>query len=106
MNLQKMMKQAQEMQTKFAQVQERVGAEEAEGQAGNGLVRAVVNGKGELKKLSLTKSVVDPDDIETLEDLIIVAFTDAKNKIDTFANDEMQKVTGGLNLPGGMKLPF
>lgn len=106
MNLQKMMKQAQEMQTKFAQAQERVSAEEREGVAANGLVKAVVNGKGDLKRISLDKSVVDADDIETLEDLILVAFADAKGKIDAYADGEMKKVTGGLNLPGGMKLPF
>lgn len=106
MNLQKMMKQAQEMQSKFALVQERVGVEVMEGSAANGLVKAVVNGKGELKKLSLDKSVVDPEDIDTLEDLIIVAFTDAKNKIDAFAEGEMKKATSGLGLPAGMKLPF
>lgn len=106
MNLQKMMKQAQQMQTKFAETQERVSGEEREGIAANGLVKALVNGKGELKKITLDKSVVDADDVETLEDLILVAFADAKGKIDAFADGEMKKVTGGLNLPGGMKLPF
>lgn len=106
MNLQKMMKQAQEMQTKFTAVQERVGQEVMEGQAGNGLVKAVVNGKGELKSIKLDKSVVDPEDIDTLEDLILVAFKDAKDRIDNFANSEIQKATSGLGLPAGMKLPF
>lgn len=106
MNLQKMMKQAQEMQTKFTQMQEELGHQEMEGQAGGGMVKAVVSGKGELRKLSIDPKIVDADDVEMLEDLVIAAFNDAKAKMDDHANAEMQKMTAGMGLPAGMKLPF
>lgn len=106
MNIQKMMKQAQEMQAKFGQLQEELGHQEMEGQAGNGMVKAVVSGKGELRKLSIDPKIVDADDVEMLEDLVIAAFNDAKTKMDDYANGEMQKMTAGMGLPAGMKLPF
>lgn len=106
MNLQKMMKQAQEMQNKFSKMQEELGHQEMEGQAGGGMVKAVVSGKGELRKLSIDPKIVDADDVEMLEDLVIAAFNDAKGKMDDYANAEMQKMSSGLGLPPGMKLPF
>jgi nucleoid-associated protein EbfC len=106
MNLQKMMKQAQEMQTKFARMQEELGHQEMEGQAGGGMVKATVSGKGELRKLTIDPKIVDPEDVEMLEDLVIAAFNDAKGKMDEHANAEMQKMTSGMGLPPGMKLPF
>lgn len=106
MNLQKMMKQAQEMQNKLAAAQKQVGEETREGKAGGGKVTVTLSGSGELRSVSLDKSVVDPEDVETLEDLILVAFKDAKDQVDAFAEEQMKKATSGLGLPPGMKLPF
>lgn len=106
MNLQKMMKQAQEMQNKFSQLQERLGDEEAEGSSGGGMVTAVMNGKGTLRRLNIDPSLLEKDEKETLEDLIIAAVNNAKAKLDETANAEMQKLSSGMGLPAGMKLPF
>ncbi len=105
-NFSKMMKQAQEMQQKMAEVQEKIAQAEVEGQAGAGMVKLTLNGKGELKTLTLDPKIMDPEDTEMAEDLIKAAFQDAKAKADAFAQEEMGKVTGGLGLPGGMQLPF
>jgi hypothetical protein len=70
------------------------------------MVQVTLNGKGDLKKLNLDKAVVDPAETEVLEDLIVAAFNDARAKVNAHSEAEMQKLTGGLNLPGGMKLPF
>ena len=77
-NLGQMMKQAQQMQAKMQEMQARLGEVEMTGQSGAGMVNVTVNGKGEMKKIKLDKSIVDPEDIEVLEDLIIAAFNDAK----------------------------
>lgn len=105
-NLGNMMKQAQEMQARMAEMQAKLDLVEVGGAAGGGMVQVVLNGKGELKKLKLDKSIVDPEDIEVLEDLIVAAFNDAKAKVEAHVQGEMSKLTGGLKLPGGMKLPF
>lgn len=102
----KLMKQAQEMQEKLAEAQERVQAMEAEGASGGGMVRARVNGKGELRAVSIDPSLVQPDDREVLEDLIVAAVNDAQGKAQEMAQAEMAKLTEGLPLPPGMKLPF
>lgn len=106
MNLQKMMKQAQEMQTKFTALQEEIGHREMEGSSGGGMVKATVSGRGELRKLNIDPKIIDPEEKEMLEDLVIAAFNDAKTKMDDAANAEMQKMTAGMGLPAGMKLPF
>ena len=105
-NLGQLMKQAQQMQTKMAEMQEKLAALEVEGAAGGGLVRATVSGKGELKQLKIEPSLVDPKEVEVLEDLVVAAVNDARGKIDALAADEMKKLTGGIPLPPGMKLPF
>jgi nucleoid-associated protein EbfC len=105
-NIQQLMKQAQQMQSKMADMQAKLAEIEMSGQSGGGMVSATMNGKGDLKKIKLDKSAVDPDDIEMLEDLIIAAVTDAKNKIDAYTASETQKMMGGLPMPPGMKLPF
>lgn len=105
-NLGQLMKQAQQMQTKMAEMQEKLGALEIEGAAGGGLVRATVSGKGELKSLKIEPSLVDPKEVEVLEDLVVAAVNDARGKIDALAAEEMKKLTGGIPLPPGMKLPF
>lgn len=106
MNIQKMMKQAQQMQQKMGQMQEELANKEFEGISGGGMVKVTVNGKGSMLKLSLDDSLIVIDEKEMLEDLIIAAFNDAKNKSDSTAQDEMSKLTGGLGLPADMKLPF
>ena len=105
-NIQQLMKQAQQMQSKMADMQAKLAEVEMNGQSGGGMVAATMNGKGELKKIKLDKSAVDPDDIEMLEDLIIAAVTDAKNKVEAYVAGETQKMMGGLPMPPGMKLPF
>lgn len=105
-NIGQLMKQAQEMQAKMAEVQAQLEAVEMTGSAGGGMVQATLNGKGDLKKLKIDKSLLDPEEVEVLEDLILAAFSDARQKVATHAEEEMQKLTGGLKLPGGMKLPF
>ena len=106
MNIQKMMKQAQEMQQKLAATQAKLEEEESEGSSGGGMVVIRLNGKGVMKKISLDAKLMDPSEKEMLEDLIVAAYNDAKTKVDTNANEQMGKIAGGLNLPPGMKLPF
>ena len=105
-NLGQMMKQAQEMQTRMQQMQDALAEVEVTGQSGAGMVNVTLNGKGEMKRLKLDKSVVDPDDVEVIEDLIVAAFNDAKLKVEQHVADETQKLMGGMKLPPGLKLPF
>ncbi|HVB69504.1 MAG TPA: YbaB/EbfC family nucleoid-associated protein [Acetobacteraceae bacterium] len=105
-NLAGLMKQAQQMQDRMQEMQARLEAMEMEGEAGAGLVAVVLSGKGELKRLRLDPKVVDPADIEMLSDLIVAAHADAKRKIEATNATEMQKLTAGMPLPPGMKLPF
>ena len=79
---------------------------EMTGEAGAGLVRVTLNGKGEMRSVKIDPKLADPADIEMLEDLIVAAHRDASDKIDAESQAEMQKITGGLQLPPGMKLPF
>jgi nucleoid-associated protein EbfC len=105
-NIGQLMKQAQAMQEKMAEMQAQLEAVEMTGVAGGGTVQLTLNGKGDLKKLSIDKALVDPEEVEVLEDLIVAAFNDARRKVSAYAEQEMQKLTGGLQLPGGLKLPF
>ena len=104
-NIQGLMKQAQMMQKKMEEEQAKLALEEAEGTSGGGMVKLVLNGKFEMKKISIDKNLIDPEDAEVMEDLIVAAFNDAKAKIDKKMQDSMSAMTGGMNL-GGMKLPF
>ena len=105
-NLGQIMKQAQEMQDKMAQMQDRLSAEEVTGQAGGGMVRVTLNGKYEMRKIKIDPSLAGSDDVEVLEDLIVAAQNDAKNKVEVMVQEKMSELTGGLQLPPGMKLPF
>ena len=105
-NIGNMLKQAQEMQTKMAEVQERLAAMEVDGTAGAGLVTVTMSGKHDIKKVKLDPSLIDPEEAEVLEDLIVAAANDAKAKVDEAMQEEMTKLTGGMQLPPGMKLPF
>ena len=106
MNLAKMMKQAQELQGKMAQVQEELGRAEIEGSAGGGMVKAVMSGKHELRRLTIDPSLVTPEDVGMLEDLIVAAVNDARGKVEAHVKEEMGKLTGGLGLPPGLNLHF
>lgn len=105
-NLSGLMKQAQQMQEKMQEMQSKLEGMEIAGEAGAGLVSVVLNGKGDLRRIKIDPKVVDPADSEMLEDLIIAAHANAKQKLEAATAEEMQKVTGGLQLPPGMKLPF
>jgi len=105
-NIGQLMKQAQQMQAKMAEMQAQLEVVEMTGVAGGGMVQLTLNGKGDLKKIKIDKTLLDPEEIEVLEDLIVAAFNDARGKVSAYAEEEMQKLTGGLQLPGGMKLPF
>jgi len=105
-NLAGLMKQAQQMQSKMEEMQARLQTMELTGEAGAGMVRVTLNGKGEMRGLRIDPKIVDPADAEMLQDLIVAAHRDAKAKIDAAMATEMQAVTGGLNLPPGFKLPF
>lgn len=105
-NLAGLMKQAQQMQSKMQEMQAKLENVDVEGVAGAGLVAVTLNGKGDLRRVKIDPKLADPADIEMLEDLIVAAHRDAKSKIEAMAQEEMQKVTGGLQLPPGMKLPF
>lgn len=106
MNIQKMMKQAQEAQAKIADMQNKLEEMETEGTSGGGMITVQMNGKFALRKITIDKSLIDPNEKEMLEDLIVAAFNDAKGKVEASANDQMAKIAGGLGLPPGMKLPF
>lgn len=106
MNIQKMMKQAQEMQKKLADAQAQHEASEFDGAAGGGLVTLRINGKSRLLNVSIDASLLKPEEKEVVEDLLIAAFNDAKNKMDSSFASQMDQVAGGLNLPPGFKLPF
>lgn len=106
MNINGMMKQAQAMQKKMMESQEKLAVQEYEGNAGGGAVAVTMNGKGELLKLKISKEMMSPDDVEILEDLIVAAFNDAKKKQTEDSESNMSGLMGGMNLPAGMKMPF
>ena len=106
MNIQKMLKQAQEMQAKLGTMQAEMEQREFEGQAGSGAVKITLTGKGAMTKIAIDNSLLNADEKDMLEDLIMVAHKDAKEKADAALNDAMGNLTGGIKLPPGMKLPF
>ena len=105
-NIGQLIKQAQAMQEKLAEMQAELEAVVMTGVAGAGLVELTLNGKSDMKTIRIDKSLLDPNEAEVLEDLIVAAFADAKRKVAAHTEAEMQKFTGGLSLPPGMKLPF
>lgn len=100
----KILAQAQDMQKNFQKIQDELQQQTVSGSAGGGMVSVEVSGTGQMKKIKLEPGVVNPADIEMLEDLIVVAIADAQQKAQKLAQDEMGKLTGGLGLP--FKLPF
>lgn len=105
-NLGNMMKQAQEMQNRMAEMQAKLETVEVSGASGGGMVTVTLNGKTEMKRIKIDPKLADPNDVEMLEDLVLAAFNDAKGKVEAHMAEEMAKVTGGLKLPAGLKLPF
>jgi nucleoid-associated protein EbfC len=105
-NIAGLMKQAAQMQQKMEELQTKLSEMTLEGAAGAGMVTLTLNGKGEMKGVRIDPKLLDPNDVEMLQDLLIAAHADAKRKTEAMAAEEMQKLTGGLNLPPGMKLPF
>jgi DNA-binding YbaB/EbfC family protein len=101
-----MMKQAKALQEKMEQLQAEVAAMEVEGRAGGGLVSVVMTGKSEMKRVKIDPSLLKPEEAEILEDLIVAASNDARAKAEAKLADKMRELTGGLQLPPGMKLPI
>ena len=99
-----MMKQAQQMQERMQKMQEELAALELTGQSGGGLVRVTMNGRGELRAVKVDPSLMKPDEVEIVEDLIVAACADAKAKVEGQMQAKMQELTGGLPLPPGLKL--
>ena len=108
-NLGNMLKQAQQMQAKMAEMQAKLEAMEVEGASGAGMVKVTLSGKGDLHRVGIDPSLMAADEREVLEDLLVAAHADAKQKVEAMMAEEMQKATAGLNIPGGLgglKLPF
>lgn len=99
-----MMKQLGQVQARMKQAQDDLADLVVEGQSGGGLVKVVLSGKGEFKKVQIDPGLIKPDEVEILEDLIVAAAGDAKAKADVALQEKMAEVTGGLPLPPGMKL--
>ena len=95
-----MMKQAQKLQAKMLKMQEELADKTVEASAGGGMIKAVANGKQQILSIRIEKEVVDPDDIEMLQDLILAAVNDALAKSQEMVSGEMSKLTGGLKIPG------
>ncbi len=105
-NLAGLMKQASQMQSKMAEMQAKLETIEIEGMSGAGMVQVVLSGKGDLKRVKLDPKLLDPAEAEMVEDLLVAAHADARRRLEATTAEEMEKVTGGMSLPGGMKLPF
>ena len=105
-NLGDMMKSAQQMQDKMKSMQDELSSMEVTGAAGGGMVEVTMSGKHETKGVKIDPSLIVADDAEVLEDLIAAAFNDAKGKVETMMQEKMSELTGGLQLPPGMSLPF
>jgi nucleoid-associated protein EbfC len=101
-----MMKQAQAMQQRMAEAQAELEAMIVSGESGGGAVKLSLTAKGELKSLSIEPSLLKPEDAEMLEDLIVSAHAQARAKADAAMTEKMKAVTGGMQLPPGLKLPF
>ncbi|HHX62737.1 MAG TPA: YbaB/EbfC family nucleoid-associated protein [Epulopiscium sp.] len=101
-NMNNLMKQAQKMQKQMEKTQAELQEKEVTATAGGGVVKVVVTGKRELKSITIDPEVVDPDDVETLEDLVMAAVNEGLRQAEELTNKEMAKVTGGMGLPGGM----
>jgi hypothetical protein len=106
MNIAQIMKQAQAMQSKMADMENTLREVDVVGQSGNGAISITLSGKSVMKKIKIDPKLVDPAEVEMLEDLILAAHTDAKQKIDQLVSSKTEEAMGGLKLPAGIKLPF
>ena len=97
-----MMKQAQKLQSKMMKMQEELGEREVESASGGGMVKVVANGKQQIVSIQIEKEVVDPEDVDMLQDLVLAAVNDALAKSQEMVSSEMGKLTGGMNIPGLM----
>jgi DNA-binding YbaB/EbfC family protein len=105
-NMANLLKQASQMQSKMADMQAKLDATIVEGQSGAGMVRVTMGGKGDLQSVTIDPKLADPAEMEMLQDLLVSAHADAKRKLDASMAEDMKAVTGGMNLPPGLKLPF
>ncbi|MGB9499270.1 MAG: YbaB/EbfC family nucleoid-associated protein [Dissulfuribacterales bacterium] len=101
-NMKNMMKQAQQLQNKMAKMQEEMAEKTIEASAGGGMIKVVANGKQEILSINIEKEVVDPEDVEMLQDLILAAVNEALTRSQKMVSEEMSKLTGGMNIPGLM----
>ncbi len=99
-NMQAMIRQAQKMQEDMAQKQEELDAREYEVKAGGGVVSVKINGKKEILSIDIQPEIVDPDDVETLSDILVAAVNEAIKRVETVNNEEMAKITGNMSMPG------
>ncbi len=105
-NLGEMLKQAGQIQSRMQELQEQLAGVEVTGSSGGGMVRVTLNGKTEMREVKIDPSLMEPSGAEVLEDLVVAAFNDAKAKVEAVIADRMSELTGGLQLPPGMKPPF
>jgi DNA-binding YbaB/EbfC family protein len=104
MDMMKLVQQAQEMQSRLQEIQDGLESQTVSATSGGGMVTATVDGKGQVRGVKIDPAVVDPNDVEMLEDLVLAAVSEAQKKAQAAAQEQMQKLTGGLQLP--FKLPF
>ncbi len=105
-NLGQMMKQAQQLQARMAEMQEQLAQLEIVGAAGGGLVQVTLNGKSEMRRVKIDPSLLGSGEVEVVEDLIVAATNDARTKVEATVAERMAELTGGLSLPPGMQFPF
>ncbi|WP_343560814.1 YbaB/EbfC family nucleoid-associated protein [Kiloniella sp. b19] len=105
-NLASLMKQAQKAQEKMQEMQASLESLEVEGNAAAGMVKVTMNGKHVVRSVSIDPTLIKADEAEVLEDLLVAAINDANARVEAVAQEKMQEVTGGMNLPAGMKMPF
>ena len=105
LNIQGLMKQAQVMQERMKEAQEKLGEEERIGTSGGGLVKITLNGRNEMKKIEISPELINKDEKDVLEDMVMAAFNDAHKQIDAMQEEGMKEATGGMNF-GGLKIPF
>ncbi len=106
MDMKEIMRQAQQMQGKLAEAQEKLEEIEAEGTSGGGMVKVVLKGKGDMASMSIDPSLVDPNDAEIIEDLVKAAHDDARRKLEVAHADAMKDATSGMGMLPGFKMPF
>lgn len=102
MNMNNLVKQAQKMQKQMEKMQQELEEKTIETTAGGGAIKVIITGKKEIKEIKINPEVVDPDDVEMLEDLVLTAVNEAIRQAEEMVSSEMNKITGGINMPGGL----